>query len=176
MTIIDCGNCNGRCCRNYRIALCPLDIINIQKTTGLNPIDFIELESVDNMWSMFPDVFIDKNYYYLTLRRQKDERCIFAREIENRKLTCSIHGNHPLACRLYPFKLTIDNRVAKRGDVDCHGIFEKKKIDGELKILQEAIHHEIHFFEQKAHDWNKSGGGTIEELMKYIIISDDLFN
>src|SRR3989338_363347 len=117
MILIDCSNCNGHCCRNYRVALCPSDITSIQNSTGLNPIDFIEFESVDNMWSIFADVLIYKNYYYLTLRRRKDEHCIFA-EKENKRLVCSIYGNHPLACRMYPFKLTLDNRVAKR-DVSC---------------------------------------------------------
>jgi Fe-S-cluster containining protein len=118
------------------------------------------------MYSMFSDLLIKGRYYYLTLRRFRDGACIFAEKKEGARLKCSIYENRPLACRLYPLKLTVDGRVAKRGKINCPAVFDKKKVNEEVKRLQEMIQHEIQSFEKKAYAWNRSGGGTLEECLK----------
>jgi Fe-S-cluster containining protein len=162
---VDCSGCDGYCCRNHRVTLCALDLRRLKDATGLTPSEFITLESVDDMRSMFADLLVDGRYYYLTLKRFGNGKCIFAGEKEER-VFCLIYENRPLSCRLYPFKLTFDGRTVKRNEDNCPALFDKGKIKENIRILQEAINQEIRGFEEEAHVWNKEGGGTLEECFK----------
>ncbi|MFH1835875.1 MAG: YkgJ family cysteine cluster protein [Methanobacteriota archaeon] len=166
MVSVDCTGCVGLCCRNHVISLCPTDLLEFRKL-GLNPVEYLFLEPVDQLTSRFSDVLIDGKYVYLTLKRRKNGYCVFARK-ENKNIECSIYDNRPLNCRLYPLKLTSKKRIVKRGSIVCPLTIDKNQSKEKVTKLNDKIQREIKNYEEKAYKWNKKGGGNLKELLDYL--------
>ncbi len=167
MVSVDCSGCEGLCCRNHVIFLCPSDLKDFEKL-GLNPVDYLFLGPVDELTSRFSDVLIDGKYFYLTLKRRKNGYCVFARK-ENKNIECIIYDDRPLTCRLYPLKLTSKKRIAKRGGIVCPLTVDKNQSKEKVTYLNDRIQREIKTYGEKAFEWNKNGGGSLKELINYLL-------
>lgn len=75
-----CAGC-GRCCHGKLIQVNPYEVARIARHLGLSTTETIARFTEDGVW----------------LRRTADDACCL---LEGRG--CSVHGDQPLACRLYP--------------------------------------------------------------------------
>jgi len=96
-----CDGCDGRCCKRYYVTLTHCDIGRI-RDAGHDPIDFLSCVPVGDIESPHADIRLGGSYHYLTLKRDEGGRCLFARD-EGGTIQCTIHGSHPMSCRIYPF-------------------------------------------------------------------------
>ena len=81
-----CTRCN-RCCTGKRIQVNPYEVARIARARGVSTAEARERFTVDSV-----------------LRQDSEGRCIFLGEYG-----CSIHGDRPLVCRLFPLGRVIDS-------------------------------------------------------------------
>ena len=111
-----CGECDGRCCRRYRVPITGADLRRLA-AQGHNPDDIVDWVPVGTMYCTYPDVRIHNGYYYLVLSRRQDGSCILSEET-GEGLRCKAHGSHPALCALYPHSFEGDllkNRLCSKG-------------------------------------------------------------
>ncbi|MDD5334121.1 MAG: YkgJ family cysteine cluster protein [Rhodoferax sp.] len=75
-----CKRCT-RCCRHYRIAVTPFDLLRLADKLGISTTEVIARH-------------LDGSQH---LRRRKDGACEFLTD-----QGCAVHGGRPLVCRMYP--------------------------------------------------------------------------
>ena len=81
-----CTRCN-RCCTGKRIQVNPYEIARIARARGVSTAEARDRFTVDSV-----------------LRQDSEDRCIFLGEHG-----CSIHGDRPLVCRLFPLGRVIES-------------------------------------------------------------------
>lgn len=119
-----CHNCN-HCCRDVVCLPTPWDVIRIVKHTKLNPYEFLEFLTPEEISEVDDDdptwLEVDGERYMMALRRDERLGCFF---LNQQTRLCSIYEARPILCRLYPFKVheTRDGRFVKfslHEDVGC---------------------------------------------------------
>jgi len=81
-----CTRCN-RCCTGKRIQVNPYEVARIARARGVSTAEARDRFTVDSV-----------------LRQDSEDRCIFLGEHG-----CSIHGDRPLVCRLFPLGRVIES-------------------------------------------------------------------
>ncbi|MFC2162224.1 YkgJ family cysteine cluster protein [Candidatus Altiarchaeota archaeon] len=107
----ECCSSRGICCK-MTVALNIADVRDIQSSTGIPCKDFIQLIPVDHARSLYHDLRVDGDYYYLSLRKDGSGDCIFLSES-----LCTIQEHKPLVCRLYPLGVEDGMPVARKNTV-----------------------------------------------------------
>ena len=122
-----CSNklsCFNKCCRDVNIFLTPYDTLRMKQALNISSTEFLE------KYTLLP---LDKNLKYpvvlLAMRDDEEKRCNFVTEEG-----CSIYGNRPWACRMYPIGLASPNEGASEEEFYflmhedvCDGLGESKE-------------------------------------------------
>ncbi len=101
-----CHNC-GHCCTDVVCRPTVRDAVRIAAATGLDPDEFIELRSedeIDGVDASDPTWLECGGERYLMVLRHVRGRCYFMRTRKAQSV-CTIYETRPALCRLFPFKL-----------------------------------------------------------------------
>ena len=119
-----CHHCN-HCCTDVVCLPTPWDVRRITKMTGLDPFEFIEFLTPEEVRDVDEDdptwLEVDGERYIMALQRDEHTGCTF---LDNDTRFCSIYDARPNLCRLYPFKVEESRKGDYRGftlqdDVGC---------------------------------------------------------
>ena len=119
-----CHHCN-HCCTDVICLPTPWDVRRIMKMTGMEPFDFVEFITPDEVEDVGLDdptwLEIDGEHYMMALKRDEKTGCGF---LDNKTKYCTIYEARPLLCRLYPFKVRENKKGKYKGftlhkDVGC---------------------------------------------------------
>ena len=153
---------------DYSVALSVEDVRRIVQNTSLKPDAFVDFTPVDESEYRCPDVNVDGEYAYMTLRRDERGCCVLS-VLHGNDIRCSVHGFHPLVCRIYPFT-ELNGKVAHRRKFRCE---KKWDLDGKTKRrirrLLDQRKDEISRYEAVAREWNGGGGGGRKEFLSFIL-------
>lgn len=161
-----CHHC-GYCCTDVVCCPTPYDIINIVKKTNINPKEFLEFITSDEIEGIKKSdptwLKINGKKYLMTIKRTKDG-CFFR---DKQRGICKIYLHRPLLCRLFPFKV----RETKSGkihsfslhrDIECpeyrDGVVNVKELTEILKEEyqnQEDYQDLVQFFNNQPHNNKK---------------------
>ena len=152
---------------DYVVALTIADVKRIAGRTNTKPESFIDFSSVDRMEFKCPDVRVDGGYFYMTLRRDERGCCIFS-VLSGDDIKCSIHGSHPLPCRIYPYT-EAGGKVVHRRKFRCERKWDmdKENLD-RVRGLLDLREKEIREYEPVAREWNALGGGSRRDFLSFI--------
>jgi len=64
--------------------------------------ELIDWISISDFQSEYPDIRLDNGYFYMVLAKDERGDCVFASRNQH-TLRCTIHGRHPILCKIYPF-------------------------------------------------------------------------
>lgn len=108
-----CAGC-GRCCRDKLIQVNPYEVARLAARLGLTTTETLARYTEDGVW----------------LRREADGACCFL--LDQR---CSVHGDQPLACRLYPLgRRTALDRGEELVELEPHPESEGRYgVDGDVE-------------------------------------------
>jgi Fe-S-cluster containining protein len=107
-----CNNCQGNCCRNYRVGVTVRDVRQLAAGTALHPVEFVRLMETDRKdragFRLRPagpgmDLYL--------VRRPGTGACVFLMELAPGKARCGVYAHRPLVCSNFPTWLS-------RGSVD----------------------------------------------------------
>ncbi|MEK6979078.1 MAG: YkgJ family cysteine cluster protein [Candidatus Micrarchaeota archaeon] len=162
-----CLRC-GNCCTRFGVCVTPFDIERIKKETGLKPEEFLDIvPDFPNRERKEPAILIDGKPFILVLKRKRkqDEICNFYSEDGQ---GCMIYDSRPMLCRTYPF-IVRNNKlldVNSRACVECWypGSPDKEQYLVDLKIYGRNISK----YKKIAEKWNKKGGGSFKEFLRFI--------
>lgn len=93
-----CKRCDSRCCKRYTIPVTTDDVLDICRQ-GHDISDFVAFYPVGSLESEYPDARLTNGYFYMGLKKHSGGACVFLEDGAG----CTIHGSHPLICRIYPF-------------------------------------------------------------------------
>jgi len=119
-----CHHCN-HCCTDVICLPSPWDVRRIMRMTGLDPFDFVEFLSPEEIEDVDLDdptwLDVDGEKWMMALKRDENTGCHF---LNQKTKLCSIYEARPLLCRLYPFKVVEDENEKYLGftlheDVGC---------------------------------------------------------
>ncbi len=127
-----CHHC-GHCCTEVVCLPTPWDVIRMVRMEGVNPYEFLEFLSPDEITGVEPDdpswLEVGEERYLMALRRD-ESGCHF---LDKKTRHCTIYEARPILCRLYPFALQESKEGEFLGftlhdDVGC-----PKNRDGDVK-------------------------------------------
>ncbi|MFH1055924.1 MAG: hypothetical protein V1744_07535, partial [Candidatus Altiarchaeota archaeon] len=133
-------------------------------SAGCDVSDCVGWVSVESFESSYPDVRLNDGYQYMTLRRLDDGTCVLAREEEG-NLRCSVHGSHPIVCRLYPYD---EKNGGVRGRKLCRRTSRPREDLRSLGLLRRG---EAEEYSRKVSLWNRSAfvRRGREDFLKYLL-------
>lgn len=167
-----CARCTAKCCKNYNAYITAYDLEKLLKKheNTLESIMAVKANEVKaplaQSFFLFPKGKLEE--YFLFLKRDKKENCVFLGKQNN----CLIYYDRPMTCRVYPF---LENEacglVCKKG-CRCP---EKWKLDEkERKEFLENI--EKHQRELENHgkwcrEWNatRAKNGSLKEFVGFLL-------
>lgn len=102
-----CASCGGKCCNRFAVPITHLDLLRLQKHTGLKADEFCALEDAQLVSeNPYPKVFVREGGGWkeklLVMGRKKTEHCVFFAKSSG----CRVHSARPAVCRTYPFSST----------------------------------------------------------------------
>jgi len=93
-----CGpelDCFGRCCHDVTIVLTPYDVLRLKRATGMESTEFLETHTLCPRTA-------DQKFPVVILKMDEESReCPFLERREG-AAGCSVYGDRPWACRVYP--------------------------------------------------------------------------
>ncbi len=99
-----CHHCN-HCCTDVVCLPSPWDVRRITRMTGLDPFEFLEFLTPEEIEDIDPDdptwLIVDGQKYLMALQRDDVLGCHF---LDKKTRLCKVYEARPLLCRLYPFK------------------------------------------------------------------------
>ncbi|HET6422615.1 MAG TPA: YkgJ family cysteine cluster protein [Planctomycetaceae bacterium] len=184
-----CHGCHAGCCRAFAVPLTGADVLRIERRLGLNfwefacrwedPEDAISQGVVPHFY--FDDApgvpFVLSLMHVDSASFPGTTKCRFLSEqapTAERPLgtgQCSIHGEHPMACRVFPTKLSESGQLAVIYDVPehsqriphhaayqlCPRPWETDDVDPVDSMANLVVmNFELKFFHQVATAWNRS--------------------
>ncbi|VVB52721.1 Putative zinc- or iron-chelating domain protein [uncultured archaeon] len=158
-----CDNCDGACCRRYFVPVSDSDVRRLA-ASDLSPLEYVDFCDVAKIESEQQDIRLDDGYYYMVLKRREDGACVFSRQ-NNGVLRCSVHGYHPMLCRIYPFNPVNAQLRDKYSCAAPPKIFK----DLQETAVQAAVEHG--FYSRKVRIWNqmRRETRTREEFIRYVL-------
>lgn len=184
-----CHGCHAGCCRAFAVPLTGADVLRIERRLGLNFWEFAcRWEDRDHAIShgVVPQFFFDDSPgvpFVISLMHVDSQtfpgttKCRFLTERPRTpehplgQAECSIHGQHPMACRVFPTRLSDSGQLAVLYDVPeqsqrdpdheayrlCPRPWQPDDVDpvdgiGNLVLMN----FELQFFHQVANSWNRS--------------------
>lgn len=196
-----CKSCLSGCCRVLSINMTGYDMLKIHNILDLKFSLFAEIVLVDNeanlelykeQYALFKFTDDDcRKYYRFSLKKMDGEiiyglkKCVFMQEIagddlnietgKNFAARCGIYDFRPLACAVFPAKLTDENggvglitdystRIEKSLELHynlCPTAFKREDyINESEEILKNLVKYsyELYFFKSIAENWNKNPG------------------
>lgn len=107
----------GKCCFPRILALLPRDVENLAQHHGENIVEFLTSKTQVSRFTKL------KNYAAPILTHPRDgERCQYL----NKSLKCSVYGQRPHPCRIYPFNYDGEGNVGyieKAVREECPGFY-----------------------------------------------------
>ncbi|MFX0101656.1 MAG: YkgJ family cysteine cluster protein [Candidatus Hodarchaeota archaeon] len=148
------GHCDGRCCfGGGSIFIYAEDILRFMKYFNVELKEFIEkYTKIEKTYcgstehrSLIPVV---------TIKEKERGACIFLSD----EGTCSVHDNHPIQCKLYPFwdLFCSSEKDWQKLQKKCPGIDEKLVHDEEYFYPPEKIEELVALDKKNEEDWEKA--------------------
>ncbi len=177
-----CLSCKAKCCINFRVNLTSFDIKRIVEGTGLNPEQFCELVSEEEVrHAEKSSIFLrDRKTgkvcsYLICLKRRRNGHCMFlgresssgqgepqGRQPLGKDYGCSIHAVRPMVCRCYPFKLGISGKVERLNNYRCpRGWSQKEILEGGYLDNLEIREKETEEYAKHSREWNARVSGEV---------------
>lgn len=114
--VAGCINCEGNCCRKYKVGVNVADVRKLAAGTKLHPRNFIRLMETDSdgfrlqRGGQMMDLYL--------IRRPETGACVFLMEIAPGKARCGVYAHRPLVCSTFPTTLS-RGAVDVRQDTVC---------------------------------------------------------
>jgi Fe-S-cluster containining protein len=116
---LECVQKNKGCCSNYPFIPLTLKDIERIKKLGYSNEDFVLVQKYRKDWietseKWWVDGFVshdDKNYK-LTVKKKKDDSCVFLKQGKG----CVLGKNRPFVCKIYPFWVYSNGKVVYERD------------------------------------------------------------
>ncbi len=118
---------------------------------GFDPYEFVEFVSVSSLQCEYPDVRLEHGYFYMCLARREDKSCVFAVDSEG-GLRCSVHGNHPRLCQIYPMD-PLSGSVRRK-----HVCPPKMRYSPSVEDVFSSEQAELSEYSNKVRRWNSASG------------------
>lgn len=99
--VCQADKCVAHCCKVFSVALNDEERVRMERTSGLQPIHFLEMEGGEPVTLPLADPY---------LLGRKDGHCILLRD----DLLCGQYEGRPDACRLYPHQLVFIDDARQR--------------------------------------------------------------
>ncbi len=159
---MDCARCDGICCKSYVVPITSYDVARIARL-GYDPSCFVDFTPVGDIQSDYGDMRLGDTYHYMILKRLETGVCFFAVENSGR-LSCSIHENSPLTCRIYPLSPST-GRTRKRHLCGKSQATTAREANAGKEELKEAK-----AYNEKVRMWNaKKTPGNARDYISYIL-------
>lgn len=163
------GSClrSGNCCTSFGVCITHMDIFRINKSTKLEPIEFVmAIPEQPNRERTEPSVIIDNKKSLVVLNWKFGMVCKFYSDAG-----CEIYLTRPILCKTYPFCL-IKNRLENMKSRACPRNWipegrEKEQYFTDLKQYE----NEVKTYSILVKKWNKKGGGSLKNFLAFIIKS-----
>ncbi len=184
-----CHGCHAGCCRAFAVPITGADVLRIERRLGLNFWDFAcRWEDRDDSIShgVVPHFYFeDAPGVPFVISLLHVDSAVFPGTTKCRFLTeqprtpehplgtahCSIHGQHPMACRVFPTRLSDSGQLAvlydvpershRQPDNDAYKLCPRPwdpddvdPVDGVENLV--VMNFELQFFHQVATAWNRS--------------------
>lgn len=184
-----CHGCHAGCCRAFAVPVTGADVLRIERRLGLNFWEFAcRWEDPDDAIAqgVVPHFYFEDAPgvpFVLSLMHVDSEtfpgttKCRFLEEEPQTteqpmgRAHCSIHGEHPMACRVFPTRLSQSGQLAVLYDVPehsqrdpqspayrlCPRAWEPDDVDPVDGLANLAVmNFELQFFHQVATAWNRT--------------------
>jgi hypothetical protein len=157
-----CLRC-GNCCTRFGVCVTFFDILRIQKATGKNPEEFLELiADYPEREREEPAIMIDGRPCLLVLKMEKGNLCGFYSASG-----CRIYENRPLLCRAYPFVLKKEKLFELKSRCCPKSWKPSKEEEQQYKKDAAQYKKEVEEYKKIAEKWNKKGG-SFREFLSFI--------
>ncbi|MFA5855839.1 MAG: YkgJ family cysteine cluster protein [Candidatus Pacearchaeota archaeon] len=128
---LECVKKDSGCCSSYPFI--PLTIKDIEriKKLGYKLEDFVLVQKyrknmIDTSEKWWADGFVnhDKKKYKLTVKKKKDNSCVFLKQGKG----CTLGKNRPFVCKIYPFWVDSKGKVIYERDEEKDCLLGKRNV------------------------------------------------
>jgi Fe-S-cluster containining protein len=153
-----CTGC-GNCCRDTIVCVTDEDLRRIADATGKSPAQFVRfykpnevsMSQEDSLWIKF-----GFNTAVMGLR-SRDDHCMF---LDSKTNFCTIYEHRPVACRNYPFKVTVSDtgaveKISLRRAVKCLHAWDGNNSRRSLRAIHSWNQRQEKGYVKKIKAWNR---------------------
>lgn len=158
-----CKSCTARCCRGLAVVLTIPEAKRLLSAVNAPPEDLLEFSGqIDSKRTPHYSLLVKDSKgvreFFIVLKRRRKIDCIFLGE----DLACTIYGDRPHVCRLYPFEL--DGKEMKKGAL-CPCKFTREAGTDETAA---QLKRDLHEHGKIARAWNvKFGAKGVPDMSSF---------